>query len=40
MKLSEEGEVLKKAEPLGLHISNEVPKRLKMQETQKTNSIN
>ncbi len=28
MKLSEEGEVLKAAAPLGLHISNEVPKRL------------
>jgi cell division protein FtsL len=28
MKLSEQNEVLKKAEPLGLHISNEVPKRL------------
>jgi len=28
MKLSEENEVLKKAAPLGLHISNEVPKRL------------
>jgi cell division protein FtsL len=28
MKLSEEGAVLKAAAPLGLHISNEVPKRL------------
>ena len=28
MKLSEEGEVVKAASPLGLHISNEVPKRL------------
>ena len=35
MKLSEENEVLKKAEPLGLHISNEVPKRLQLQETKK-----
>ncbi len=36
MKLSEEGEVLKKAEPLGLHISNEVPKRLKLQEANQS----
>ena len=28
MKLSEEGEVLKAAAPLGLHISNQEPKRL------------
>lgn len=28
MKLSEEGEVVKAASPLGLHISNDVPKRV------------
>ncbi len=35
MKLSEENEVLKKAAPLGLHISNEVPKRLQAMKTKK-----
>jgi len=33
MKKSEEGEVVKAVSPLGLHISNEVPKRLQI--TQK-----
>ena len=35
MNISGESEVLKAASPLGLNISNEVPKRLQLQSTNK-----
>ena len=35
MKKSEEGEVVKAASPLGLHISNEIPKRLQTTQQDK-----